>query len=1034
MNKRLPLFCAGVLSLSALQAQNAVVISSPEVPIEYNLVAVSPNGKWACGNINDGYYRAFRWNLVTNEMIELSPRGEQTAALSVSDDGKVAGFFQDSEGVSNHATIEKAGYWFNGCWHHIDGQSAGSMGYAISPNGKLLAGTALLNGSYSPVVWNLETGEQMVYTFHNPSGKGAAAIYAIANNGAAAGFEYHPLKANRTPIIWTAPNDTILPDYANVGPWSTCNSISEDGTKVLVVDKVYDITTRTATQFVSFNSAWAYEFRKVNNDGTVIGYTQSSMETAQEATIYVDGQLMSVMDYLKSRGLDISATYPSILEARGLTEDRNVMSIIAYDNNAIPRSLTIRFNENTATPAPVALLAQPLTGASAVKLSWNAPSVKDAKPTRYELLRNGQTVYSGTALSYIDNGLSDGTYTYTVQAVYDAGVSDISEVAVATLTSKVASSAPTELAGIQRGYNNVGLTWEAPAAMAPTVSYQPANYPIYSIGGGIYSFETGARFEADVLSAYAAKEQTIGGVSFYPMSAVKEWTINIYAADDLKTPLYSQKVDAAGLTYGVSNYVALTTPFTAPAGKDIVVGIQADVDSNAENYSVQGLTYGWARPGYTDLMHRVNLSDGTTEDFYSLHDYTLAQGDNSYIYDVCWPIGISFGTAAEAQSYVVYADGEKVATSTMPQYIVNAQTEGVHTYEVLTVYTDGTEGPKAGVDVRVANNTQAYVPQNVTVTVEGTHVKASWDAVDTDRNRTNLQYCSDEASAGMVGTEENNYSYQVRNIFSSDMLRPFDGYQVTALRFYPLCDATYTFFLSQNGKEVANVEVENYETNKWNVVKLPTPVTISRADELSLTLDMWDVDLNKAPLARDTQVARAGESDLYSLDGDTWKSVTEETSTTTGNWLIGIVAETPEGSPVKLNSYDVLVNNRSNNTTPLTTNAYEFDFDKTGSHTLRVRANTEVGQFSSETKRFTIGIAGISDLTADMPIHVTRGAEAITVDGGDITALVLYNAAGRQCASVQGNTISITGMAAGTYVLSITTADGKVFSQKVALL
>ena len=1038
MKKTFPLFCAGMLSVASLQAQNPVVFSSPEVPIEYAVTAVSPNGKWACGTINDGYYRAFRWNLVTNELIELSPQGETTASLGVSNEGRVVGFFQDASSTPNHAPLELAGYWENGSWHHIDNISTGSMANCISPNGKLIGGIANVGGIYKPVVWNVETGEATIYKFFvNANGQGAAGIYAIADNGTAAGYEYHPQRMNRTPIIWETPNDTILPAYDRVGPFATANSISSDGTKVLVIDRIYDLTTHTAQQFVSFDNLFAFEFRGITNDGTVLGYTQTSMDDAAQASIVVNGQVISMSNYLKSRGLDFSAQYPSIAEPRGISDDKNVISVIAYDANAIPRSLAIRFGENTTTPAPVSLKAQPLAGASAVYLSWSAPVVKDAKPTGYELFRNGQSIYSGTDLSFVDLNQPEGTYTYTVKALYSGTASEASEAVTATLSNTLAASAPAALQGMQRGYNNVALAWEKPAPLTASYALSPANFAIYGMTGGIYSFESGVRFDSNILAAYSSKGQVVKGVSFYPMTPIKGWTLNLYDAADLQTPLYTQPIDASNFTYGQANFVALNTPFTAPAGKDIVVGIVSEVDENASNTSVQGFTYGWARPGYTDLMHRVNLT-ATTENFYSLHDYALTEGgaDNSFIYDIAWPTALCFGDAntatAEAQSYAVYADGQKVATSAQPQCIVNNQPDGSHTYAVAAVYSNGTEGPKAEVGVTVAKNTTVYQPRIQSIQTNGAHVKATWDAVDADRNRTNIQYCDDTSAGGMLGSESNNWSYLVRSIYSSDMIRPFDGNQITALRFFPLAKADFTFTLHKNGEKVAEVEIPSYELNQWNEVKLPTPVTISRSDEYTLTLDMWDVDLGKAPLGRDSRVARSGESDLYSLDGETWKSVMDETNTTTGNWMIGLVAETSEGTPLQVNGYNVLLNNRAVNEAPLQTTSHEFDVANAGTYSLKVRALTDNGNFTSATKYFTVNLSGINDLKSDVALHVSRGTEAIRVEGAEVKALTLYNALGKVVAQAQGNTLSTRGIGFGTYVLAITTADGRQSSQKLA--
>ena len=91
-----------------------VILTSPEVAVEYQVVAISPNGRWACGNINDGNYRGFVWDLVSGEVTELSSAGDITIALDVSNDGTVVGSFTTNEGTPNNAPVETYGKWKDG--------------------------------------------------------------------------------------------------------------------------------------------------------------------------------------------------------------------------------------------------------------------------------------------------------------------------------------------------------------------------------------------------------------------------------------------------------------------------------------------------------------------------------------------------------------------------------------------------------------------------------------------------------------------------------------------------------------------------------------------------------------------------------------------------------------------------------------------------------------------------------------------------------------------------------------------------------
>lgn len=1044
MKQFLPLFCAGVLSAGAVYAQKPIVLQSPNVLNEYQVTGLSPNGKWACGNINDGYYRGFIWNLVTGEFRELSSQAQKTTAAAVSNNGIVAGFFEDDEATDNHATLEVAGYWKDGSWHHLQNSlvdiptdaTQGSIAYSISPNGKYLAGAVNINKNYVPVSWNIETGEMTQY-INNADG----VIYGIADNGAAAGWTTHPVKKNRTACIWASPTDSIMPDYGNAGPYCVAGNISSDGTKALVDGGVYDLTTDTYTKYIDRSEHSAYDFYRINNNGTFVGFYELGLMNYSGA-IVKDGVAYDLADYLKDKGVDLSK-YSTVAQGIGIDDDENTITCIAYDTASVVRSIVIRFNQNTTNPAPVALKAEALSGAGAVKLSWLKPLANEEAVKNYQLYRGSQLIYTGTDSTYIDKNLADGSYEYTVKAVYEASVSDASEAASATLAPLEAATARS-LKAAQRGLNNVNLYWEKPLSNDALYSYYPDGGTIVSIGGGSYSFESGVRYDSNLLSTYAAKGLSITGVNFYPMSTVKGWKINLYDAADTNTKLYTQDVDPKTLVNGEANYVQLTTPFAIPEGKDIVVGIEADVYDNASSYSVQGMYYGLCKPGYTDLMHRVNMEEGSEEAFYCMYDrclYPEKYGDDTddagYMYETAWATGITFGTgnnsANQASSYVLYADGQKVATTSSLNYMLKDQTIGTHTYGVAPVYTDNTEGPKTETSLVVVADRSAYTVQNVQVFTNKEEVKATWNAVKND-NRKVLQFCSDTNSGGVVGTQSNNYSYAMKTLFEGSDIRPYDGEQITALRFYPLTDAVFTLYLQKDGEQVAELDVDDYTTGKWNEVQLPTPIALDRNSDYALIVDAYDVTANEAPLGMDDQLARQGVTDLYSDDGnmETWTSLSASGESKNANWMMGLVLGTKESEDLGVKGYNVLIDGEKNNADILTDTQYSTTISSNGSHLLKVRTLFNNGTTTTSTSTaFVIDLTNaINDVTADA-IQVAADAQSIVVTGASVSSLTLYSTAGAKVASVSGNSLSVAGMAKGAYVLSIAKTDGTTVSRKL---
>ena len=118
--KRFQLFLYALLLCVGVRAaeRGALILHSPQ---DYQVYAISPNGEWACGVYvnysNMGY--GFRWNLLTDKVELLSGDLCLSEATAISNDGVVAGMFDNSEATDNGAPAYTAGYWKDGSWHHL---------------------------------------------------------------------------------------------------------------------------------------------------------------------------------------------------------------------------------------------------------------------------------------------------------------------------------------------------------------------------------------------------------------------------------------------------------------------------------------------------------------------------------------------------------------------------------------------------------------------------------------------------------------------------------------------------------------------------------------------------------------------------------------------------------------------------------------------------------------------------------------------------------------------------------------------------
>ena len=93
---------------SAFAAKSHVILTTPE---EYQIMHISPNGKWACGVYSDYSYTmyGFRWNLESGK-IDLLSTVDPSEAGAIADDGTICGTFSTDQLTSNHNKVAVPGY------------------------------------------------------------------------------------------------------------------------------------------------------------------------------------------------------------------------------------------------------------------------------------------------------------------------------------------------------------------------------------------------------------------------------------------------------------------------------------------------------------------------------------------------------------------------------------------------------------------------------------------------------------------------------------------------------------------------------------------------------------------------------------------------------------------------------------------------------------------------------------------------------------------------------------------------------------
>lgn len=1031
------------LGLTALTyADNApLVMTSPE---DYQIIAFSQNGNWACGVYNDYSYTnyGFRWNLQTG-VIELLSSADPSEAWSISNDGVVAGLYTDYDYAENGAGVALPGYYSNGAWHRLelpDLSVKDGYAYSITPDGHYISGTICTGISqYLPYIWKDGKIDRALET------TGISMPYAISPDGkAAAGWKQNK---NRRAIYWK-PDGTSVWLSESESPWCTGKKFTSDGKKILfwggwdssstdpILRCVYDIETGNVGTVKALDAEGNFEIFDISDNETIVG------EQSGRGIIYVNGQGQYVEDYLTSLGIDLSTLgiyvlegtdYYQIFRAQNISADGTLLGLLYYDLDAAMRSMVIKLNINADEVKPLDLKAEQLNGIPAAKLTWYAP-VGATGITGYNVYRDGVKLNTQpvTTTSYVDANLAYQTYSYTVSAIHTGGESSQSDAATVTIAENKVS-APYNLYARQMGYNNAYFQWQAPLSNLVNKCYvnmEEANIQGFGVSVSGLSFENAIRFSAEEVAAYAGHK--LRSVAFYPMSAQSGWKVNLYTYDETGAlkKLYTQNITQT-LNYGTWNIVKLTTPQDLPQG-ELIVAIEVTASNATMN--VTGMDFGHATEQWSDLLRQTSESD-----FYSISEMSATGG---YLYRTQWLINAILAPADapdnidEVTSYGIYLDDNLISsTAATGTNIYNIDPEGTHTLGVNATYADGRTSEIVNTQVEIINNFDCLKGVDVVATtVSGTQVNATWEEPK-DYDEKLISYSGDTPSSkGVQGPESNAFGLMAGVIYPSSMLKSYNDYCIESVNFYPLSDATFTIMIYKDNQQVVEQEIVDYTVGEWNTVKLDNPVNIEKGAQYMLVIDCYDVTPYSYAIAVDKQVAVTGYSDLYSLDGETWESIAQ--SGIYANWMMGLNIKSHTGVQLPVIGYDVNVDGikRTDNRIEETSYVFNFPQTDTDAHTISVDTYYKEieGVIVGAQNIFYLSGTGVQSPTAMADITLRQGDNRLTVVGEGVENVAIVSAAGSVVAQASGNTVNLNGLPTGVYVVKAI-ASGKAIQRKIRI-
>lgn len=492
---------------------------------------------------------------------------------------------------------------------------------------------------------------------------------------------------------------------------------------------------------------------------------------------------------------------------------------------------------------------------------------------------------------------------------------------------------------------------------------------------------------------------------------------------------YTQPVTQR-LNYGERNVVKLDTPQNLPSG-ELLVSVEVKVTEASQR--ITALDFGRAVKGSSDLLRLT-----TEPDFYSMGNL---MEESNYLYAASWAIDAIVAPEGadlakdNVTGYNIYVDGNKVGSSATKNFTVPSLDKGDHALGVSAVYANGSESEPAVAQLAVVpDDSQLRAVKGVAVApVSASAVKADW-AAPVDRDVVQVQYCTGSASTqGVTAPADNNYNIMVGALYPSKTFRGRTGYAIKKARFYPLTDATYTVYVYKNDELISETEVDDYTVGKWNEVELTMPIIIENGSTYRLAIDCYDVTPKEPAIAVDSSDPLEGYSDINSLDGESWSSISS--TGVMANWMIGLVLENPKPGTLPIEGYDVFIDNAKKNAAKLTERTYTHDFgtDDKQQHTISVDVYYTVKSTSVKggVTNFLIAVAGIDENTIGR-IEMRQGENELTVTDEGVTSVELVSAAGAVVAKAEGNTVSLNGLTAGVYVVKAVVA-GETVTRKIMI-
>jgi hypothetical protein len=604
-------------------------------------------------------------------------------------------------------------------------------------------------------------------------------------------------------------------------------------------------------------------------------------------------------------------------------DDTNVDPASPLDGvikNFLPNTI-FTFGE-TVEPLPVVNdLAAVVENENDVVLTWTAPVSDDYTATEYMIEKDGAELATVTELTYTDADLVDGTYAYTVKAVYAEGTAAASnEVSVTISTTPADVEAPVNLTASVTG-QDVTLNWLAPGTELPSEITEGFEGDFAPEGWTVDATDTESTWAQEETIAFDSgdvvpTEGTYQAGVRWSYSAQDEWLITpeVTGATSLSFDYYGSLGSVNGDNYyvkvstdGGSTWTAVWNATDFPEGENhYATPIVIDLSDYAGNIQIAWNFVDGDGAGlwFSTFIDNVVISTQAGTARFAASDLTAVSKapktsraistPNRFAKDENYVVS-SRNVTREMTGYKVYRDGTFLAdvAADALTYTDAGLDFANYEYHVTAIYTEGESEASNTVEVSIVDPSTTIPPMNLEASVNEDAVTLTWEAPLDLSDGAWMQKSADENNDG-IGTGAA-AEINAAIMYTEEELAMYQGLFLNKVKFFPReATATYTIKIwggAGASTELYSQDAPDFLVESWNEVVLNETVAIPAAGPLYIG---YAVNTPAGyPIGCDAGPAVAG-GDMIQMGEDAWAPLSS-VATIDVNWNIAAFATPEEG-------------------------------------------------------------------------------------------------------------------------------------------